>query len=77
MIFLIDNEACGPLTSNVGVSKTTEHFLRWQHYLRWMVVHKFATVVWVPTDSMTGDIMTKIILAGLFVKHRRRMHGKI
>ena len=37
---LIDNSACESLTRNVGVSKPTEHFLRWQHYLRWLVYHK-------------------------------------
>ena len=42
LIYLIDNSACESLTRNVGVSKPTEHFLRWQHYLHWLVYHKYA-----------------------------------
>ena len=77
LVYLIDNEACGPLTSNVGVSRTTEHFLRWQHYLRWLVAHKYAVVIWLPTTDETGDIMTKIIAAHLYLTHKRKLLGTI
>ena len=75
-VFLIDNSACGPLTSNVGVSRTTEHFLRWQHYLRWLVVHGMVKVIWTPTDMQSSDILTKVLAAGLFIKHRNKLRGK-
>mmetsp|Transcript_6737 Transcript_6737/g.17631 ORF Transcript_6737/g.17631 Transcript_6737/m.17631 type:complete len:113 (+) Transcript_6737:985-1323(+) len=61
LIYLIDNSACEPLTKNVGVSKPTEHFLRWQHYLRWLVYHKYAIVIWISTNDETGDMMTKTL----------------
>jgi len=77
VIFLIDNSACEPLTKNVGVSKPTEHFARWQLYLRWMVYHKFATVLWIDTDNETGDIMTKVLAAAAYLKHKRVMLNKI
>ena len=50
-VYLIDNKACGPLTSNEGVSKKTEHFLRWQHYLRWLVYHNLGVVIWISTKE--------------------------
>ena len=77
LIYLIDNEACGPLTTNVGVSRTTEHFLRWQHYLRWIVANKYGIVIWVPTDDETGDIMTKILPAHSYAKHKKELLGAI
>ena len=77
IVFLIDNEACGPLTSNVGVSRTTEHFLRWQHYLRRLVAHKYAVVLWLPTKDETGDIMTKTLAAYLYLQHKRTLLGTI
>ena len=77
IIFVIDNSATGPLTSNVGVSKKTEHFLRWQHYLRWLVYNKYAIVIWVNTDDETGDVMTKVVPSTTFMKHRKVFYNKI
>ena len=71
IIFLIDNSAAGPLTKNLGVSKKTEHFLRWQLYLRWLVINKFATVIWIPTKDESGDICTKVLDAASFIKHKK------
>ena len=78
-IYLIDNSACGPLTKNIGVSKKTEHFLRDQYYLRWLVYHRLALVIWIPTDFQTGDIMTKVLKAEAFYRHQRTMlnHNKL
>lgn len=70
LIYLIDNSACEPLTKNVGVSKPTEHFLRWQHYLRWLVYHKYAIVIWISTNDETGDMMTKILPPEATLRHR-------
>ena len=33
-LFLIDAEAAEKISQKVGTSKKTEHFQRWQHYLR-------------------------------------------
>ena len=70
-VYLIDNKACGPLTTNDGVSKKTEHFLRWQHYLRWLVYHNLAVVIWISTKDMTSDVMTKCLDQTTFLKHKR------
>jgi hypothetical protein len=71
IIFLIDNSAVGPLTKNLGVSKKTEHFLRWQLYLRWLVINKFAIVIWTPTKDEPGDICTKVLDAASFARHKK------
>lgn len=65
LVYLIDNSAwCDELTKNKGVSKRTEHFLRWQHYVRWLVYHKYAVVCWNSSKEETGDIMTKVASLG-------------
>ena len=74
-VYLIDNKACGPLTANEGVSKKTEHFLRWQHYLRWLVYHRLAVVIWISTKEMTADMMTKSIDQTTYLKHKRTSLG--
>ena len=70
IVYLIDNSACEPLTKNVGVAKKTEHFLRWQHYLRWIVLHKYGIVLWTSTDDETGDIFTKLLPLHSHLKHK-------
>ena len=60
----------------MGVSKKTEHFLRWQHYLRWLVYNRYAIVIWVNTDDETGDVMTKVLPATTFMKHRKVFYNK-
>ena len=71
IVFLIDNSAVGPLTKDLGVSKKTEHFLRWQLYLRWLVINRFAIVIWTPTKDESGDICTKVLDAASFLKHKK------
>ena len=36
---LIDNSGAVELCEKVGASKRTEHFMRWQHYCRYLVRH--------------------------------------
>ena len=54
------------------MSKPTEHFrLRWQHfYLRWLVYHKYAVVIWISTNDETGDMMTKVLPPEATLRHR-------
>ena len=52
----------------MGVSPKTAHFLRWQHYLRWLVVtHKWCEVVFVPTKEQLADLLTKVVDFSTFV----------
>ena len=59
------------MTKNLGVSKKTEHFLRWQLYLRSLVIIKFAIVIWTPTKDESGDICTKVLDAASFARHKK------
>ena len=42
----------------------------------WMVAHKYATVLWLPTADEVGDIMTKVIAAHTYLQHKKRVLGK-
>jgi hypothetical protein len=74
-VYLIDNSACDGLTSNVGTNKKTEHFLRWQYFLRWLVYHKYAIVLWTGTEDQTGDVLTKVLPSHSFIKHAKTIRG--
>ena len=58
---LIDNSATLDLTKKLGVQTRTAHFLRWQHYLRWLVLHQFVELFFVGTKEQRADALTKIL----------------
>jgi hypothetical protein len=60
-VAFIDNTAADDLTGKFGVTPKTAHFLRWQHYLRWLVRHRYIEIVFVPTKDQLADILTKVI----------------
>ena len=60
-MLLIDNTATDDLSNKFGVTPKTAHFLRWQFYLRWLVIHRWADIVFVPTKEQLADIMTKVV----------------
>ena len=59
--FLIDNSATGELTKKMGATKRTEHFLRWQHYMRQLVNYNYAKVFLVRDADQRADIATKVV----------------
>ena len=61
MIMLIDNTAAMDLSQKLGVQTRTAHFLRWQHYLRWLVLHQYVELYFVPTKEQLADIFTKVL----------------
>ena len=61
IIIFLDNTAALALIEKMGASSKTAHFLRWQFYLRWLVVHKHVLPFFQPTKDMLGDPMTKIV----------------
>ena len=67
VILLVDNTAAGDLTKKFGVAARTAHFLRWQHYLRWLVIHQYVTVVFVGTKDQLADILTKVVDISTFL----------
>ena len=55
-----DNTAVPPITENVGVSRRTEHFRRWQAFGRYLVSHGYIYVHTCKDEDMYADSMTKI-----------------
>jgi hypothetical protein len=57
----IDSEAGIAIANNVGVTKRTMHFLRWQHYLRWIVQHFYIGLFHIGTKRQLADGLTKVV----------------
>ena len=57
---VVDNSATPTLTENMGVAKKTEHFRRWQHDMRYSVVHGYTYVHWCRDEDMFADPLTKV-----------------
>jgi hypothetical protein len=66
-ITLIDNTAADDLSGKFGVTPKTAHFLRWQHYLRWLVKNGYIEILFVPTAEQLADIMTKVVDFSTFI----------
>ena len=58
---IIDNSALPYLTENMGVSKKSEHFRRWQHFLRYLVTHNYTYIYMhlCRTTDMLANPLTK------------------
>jgi hypothetical protein len=61
LLMFIDNSAADDLTKKFGVGPKTAHFLRWQHYLRWLVQHRYVVIVFVGTKEQLADGLTKVL----------------
>jgi len=61
VICFLDNTAALALAERMGASPKTAHFLRWQFYLRKMVVDKFLSLLFAPTSQMIADPLTKVV----------------
>ena len=57
---LVDNSALPALTENMGVSRKSEHFRRWQHFLRYLVTHGYCYLHLVRTHEMHANALTKV-----------------
>ena len=68
---IIDNSAMPPLTENVGVSKTTEHYRRWMHFLRYLVTHGYSYLHLVKTNEMHANALTKVDNKSAFLAFRQ------
>ena len=65
---LVDNSGAIDLCEKVGVSKRTEHFMRWQHYCRYLVRHFIVKMHFVrshdPCDSAGRRPRRKLCSSG-------------
>ena len=69
--FIIDNTAVPALSENIGVSKKTEHFRRWQQFLRYLVTHGYAYVHIVRTFEELANALTKIENRHAYITFRK------
>ena len=74
---LIDNSAAIELSENVGVSKKTEHFKRWQHTLRDETNNGVIKPLFVRTKWQTADILTKVVSRKLLWQMRDVMINRV
>jgi len=72
----IDNTAAIDITGKMGSSKRTQHFLRWQFYVRYMVQHLYTRLIYIGTKRQIADALTKIIDATLFYSFRKHLMHK-
>ncbi len=68
---LLDNTAAKQLAERMGVSKRTEHYLRWQHYLRHLVTHRHLRLHYVRTYEQPADMLTKMVDSTTFLRARK------
>ena len=61
VVMFVDNSAAIDLSNKLGVGTRTAHFLRWQHYFRYLVLHQFVLPIFVTTKEQLADIMTKVL----------------
>ena len=59
--YLIDCSAVEELSKKHGATKRTEHFLRWFHHFRWIVLHRYGVVHSISDPEMLADILTKCV----------------
>ena len=70
---LVDNSGAIDLCEKVGVSKRTEHFMRWQHYCRYLVKHYILKLHFVRTHEQIADQLTKMGDKTGFLRTRRML----
>ena len=68
---LMDNSGAIELCEKVGVSKKTEHFMRWQHYCRYLVKHFVIRLHFVRSHDQVADQLTKAGDKTGFLRTRR------
>ena len=70
---IVDNSATPALTENNGVSRKTEHFRRWQHFLRYLVTHGYSYVHLCRTEDQHANMLTKVESVEAFLRSRKLM----
>jgi hypothetical protein len=68
---IVDNSALPALTENLGVSRKTEHFRRWLHFMRYAVLHGYVYVHLAKTTDMHANALTKVENLSAFLIFRK------
>ena len=72
---LIDNTAAIDLSKKLGVQSRTAHFLRWQHYLRWLVLHQYVDLYFTTTKEQQADMLTKVLDMSTFLLFCKQIYA--
>ena len=70
---IVDNSATPCLTERMGASRKSEHFRRWQQFMRYAVVHGYSFVHLCSTRDQLADGLTKVVGASQFVAMHNTM----
>ena len=70
---IVDNSATPPLTEKMGASRKSEHFRRWEQFMRYSVVHGHSYVHLCSTRDQLADGLTKISNATQYLNMRAVM----
>lgn len=72
---LCDSEAAIAIGNNLGTSKRTAHFIRWQHYLRWSIRHCYIDMIFVKGKRQLADSLTKPVDITSLREFRKALYG--
>lgn len=75
VVFFIDSEAAIAIGNNLGVTKRTAHFQRWQHYLRWCQHNQYVYLAFVSGKRQLADALTKPVDITLLKAFRMAVYG--
>jgi len=70
---IVDNSATPPLTEKMGASRKSEHFRRWEQFMRYAVVHGHSYVHLCSTKDQLADGLTKVTNATQYLNMRSVM----
>ena len=70
---IVDNSATPCLTEKMGASKKTEHFRRWEQFMRYAVVHGHSYVHLCATRDQLADGLTKVTNGAQYIAMRNTM----
>ena len=70
---LVDNSGAIDMCEKMGVSKRSEHFMRWQHYCRYLVNHFILKMHFVRSHDQVADQLTKMGDKTSFLRSRQVM----
>lgn len=76
IVIMIDSEAAIAISTNLGVTKRTAHFQRWQFYLRWCLQHCYIQLSFVSGKRQVADALTKAVDITLLREFRALIYGQ-
>jgi hypothetical protein len=70
---LCDNQSTCTIANTDAISSRTKHIDVRHHFIRQHLNDGSFNTIWIPTNDMTADILTKPLLSTLFLRHRENL----